>query len=70
MNAGVRSGPSEPSMGRWRKARRSMASGSNCVEVKIDDDAVHVRDSKNPTGPSLKFTVGQWASLLMMIRNG
>jgi hypothetical protein len=56
--------------GKWRRARRSMANGGNCVEVRLDGDAVQVRDSKNPTGPSLRLTVGQWASLLIMIRNG
>lgn len=69
MTAGVNPELSEPSTGHWRKARRSMAGGNNCVEVKIDRDTVHVRDSKNPTGPSLTLSVGQWASLLVMIRN-
>ncbi|GAA1027727.1 hypothetical protein GCM10009557_10230 [Virgisporangium ochraceum] len=54
----------------WRKASRSMAGGNNCVEVRLHGEDVQVRDSKNPTGPSLRFTVAQWASLLMMIRNG
>lgn len=70
MTAGVDQDPPAPPTGSWRKSRRSMAGGNNCVEVRIDDDAVNVRDSKNPTGPILRFSIGQWASLLAMIRNG
>lgn len=35
----------------WRKSKRS-GSQSNCVEVRKDGA---VRDSKNPTGPFLRF---------------
>jgi hypothetical protein len=45
-----------------------MSGGSNCVEVRMLGDVVHVRDSKNPTGPSLAFTTGAWADLLAMLR--
>jgi hypothetical protein len=62
--------PSDSSAAPWRKARRSMASGNNCVEVRVDGEKVHVRDSKNPTGPSLAFTLQQWVSLLTMIKKG
>ncbi|WP_211239360.1 DUF397 domain-containing protein [Actinokineospora inagensis] len=34
----------------WRKSTRS-SNGSDCVEVRNDLSAI--RDSKNPTGPSL-----------------
>lgn len=54
---------------RWRKSRRSMTGENNCVEVRFEGDEVHVRDSKNPTEPHLALTVGQWASLLTMIKN-
>ncbi|HEX5494707.1 MAG TPA: DUF397 domain-containing protein [Mycobacteriales bacterium] len=43
----------------WPKSSRSGAQG-NCVEVAdnlvTEHGAVLVRDSKNPTGPSLRFT--------------
>lgn len=37
---------------RWRKSSRSQ-SQSNCVEVTLTETAA-VRDSKNPTGPTLR----------------
>jgi hypothetical protein len=67
MTAAARPHETEPTEGRWRKSKRSMAADNNCVEVKIDGDLVHVRDSKNPTGPSLSFTRSQWRSLLTTI---
>ena len=47
----------------WRKAS---ASGSNgCVEVApLADGGVAVRDSKNPSGPTLSFTRHEWVSFL------
>jgi len=42
----------EVSLVRWRKS--SFSGGDNeCVEVAHLDDAVAVRDSKNPDGPTL-----------------
>ncbi|MBF9132839.1 DUF397 domain-containing protein [Plantactinospora sp. S1510] len=46
----------------WRKSSRSSASGSDCVEVAELAGAIGVRDSKNPTGPVLRFTPYAWAS--------
>jgi Domain of unknown function (DUF397) len=67
MTAAASINGSEPTDGRWRKAKRSMAADNNCVEVKFDGEMVLVRDSKNPTGPSLCFTRSQWRSLLATI---
>ncbi|MFE5290096.1 DUF397 domain-containing protein [Nocardia sp. NPDC056611] len=40
-------------------------SGSNCVEVAWRaDGGVAVRDSKNPTGPVLNFTPGEWDAFM------
>lgn len=47
----------------WRKATKSSES-PNCVEVRLQDDEVQVRDSKNPTGPVLIFNSGEWAAFL------
>jgi hypothetical protein len=40
---------------RWRKSSRSTASDT-CVELAHTHDAV--RDSKNPTGPTLTIDIG------------
>lgn len=38
----------------WYKANASAGNGQ-CVEVKPEGGVVHVRDSKNPDGPSLSL---------------
>ncbi|MGK8556578.1 DUF397 domain-containing protein [Nocardia gipuzkoensis] len=44
----------------WFKSSRS-AGARECVEVAhLDGGIVGVRDSKNPTGPALVFTPGEW----------
>lgn len=45
---------------RWFKARASQ-SAKACVEVAfLPSSNVGVRDSKNPDGPALVFTPGEW----------
>ncbi|WP_454195892.1 DUF397 domain-containing protein [Nocardia sp. Marseille-Q1738] len=44
----------------WFKSSRSQAD-AECVEVAfLEGGHVGVRDSKNPTGPALIFTPGEW----------
>lgn len=40
----------------------------NCVEAARTSDRVLVRDSKDPNGPMLALTRGQWAMLLEQCR--
>jgi uncharacterized protein DUF397 len=47
----------------WRKSSYS-SNGSNCVEVAGTPDATLARDSKNPTGPTLRFAQSSWAGFL------
>lgn len=47
----------------WRKSSYS-SNGSNCVEVAFAGDGVATRDSKNPTGPTLRFTARSWLGFL------
>ncbi|MGY2087097.1 MULTISPECIES: DUF397 domain-containing protein [Nocardia] len=44
----------------WFKSSHS-GTQADCVEVAfLDGDHIGVRDSKNPTGPALVFTAGEW----------
>ncbi|MET8773421.1 DUF397 domain-containing protein [Nocardia sp. NPDC004654] len=57
------------SRARWFKSSHSQG-GGECVEVAFVDDAVGVRDSKNPTGPALVFTPGEWDAFTAGVREG
>lgn len=47
----------------WRKSTRSQQSGQ-CVELAKVDGVIGVRDSKEPNGPILVFTVEEIAAFL------
>ncbi|MFC9395404.1 DUF397 domain-containing protein [Streptomyces sp. NPDC057027] len=48
----------------WFKSSYSTGDGGNCVEVASCPTTVHVRDSKNPTGPQLTLSPGTWTEFL------
>ena len=52
----------------WRKSRAS--GGTNCVEVGVSEESVLLRDSKDPLGPSLRFTPDEWTAFLTGVRGG
>ncbi|MFD0685183.1 DUF397 domain-containing protein [Actinomadura fibrosa] len=54
----------------WRKASRSSASGSDCVELAGVFAAVAVRDSKDPDGPMLLIGRAAWRDLAERTRRG
>lgn len=62
---------SEPGSSRagWRRSTRSTQNGQ-CVEVCERGETVAVRDSKNPAGPVLVFTVAGWAAFVDAAKNG
>lgn len=47
----------------WKKSSYS-PDGSNCVEIATTPTTVHVRDSKNPTGPRLTLHPTAWVDFL------
>jgi Domain of unknown function (DUF397) len=53
----------------WRKSTRSTGA-TNCVEVANLDGHRAVRDSKNPTGPTLVFTSAAWSAFTTGIGTG
>jgi hypothetical protein len=52
----------------WRKSSYSCT--GNCVEVAFVDDHVAVRDSKNRSGPMIRFTPAEWNAFLSGVRDG
>lgn len=47
----------------WQKSTYS-PDGSNCVEIATTPTTIHIRDSKNPTGPHLTLRPTVWADFL------
>ncbi|MCD0453255.1 DUF397 domain-containing protein [Actinocorallia sp. API 0066] len=47
----------------WFKSSYSSANSDNCVEVALNLPAIAVRDSKNPSGPALRFSRASWRKL-------
>jgi hypothetical protein len=61
---------SDLSGARWFKSSRSGAS-QDCVEVAfLAEGHIGVRDSKNPTGPALVFTPGEWDAFTAGVTDG
>ncbi len=54
----------------WHKSTRSGPNCDNCVEVAFVGGAVALRDSKNPTGPALIFTPGEWDAFVGGAKDG
>ncbi|GHH42030.1 DUF397 domain-containing protein [Streptomyces candidus] len=46
----------------WRKSSHSASEGGACVEIAAHPAAIHVRDSKNPDGPTLTLTPTAWSA--------
>ena len=57
-------------VGAWRKSSRSSGNGGQCVEVAEAPALRLARDSKNPTGPVLAFTVADWRRFTAAVKSG
>ncbi|GAA2452089.1 DUF397 domain-containing protein [Streptomyces glaucus] len=53
----------------WLKSSYSDNEGGNCVEVALSA-TVHVRDSKNPSGPCLRIAAPAWAAFIAAAQPG
>jgi len=60
--------PDTPDSLSWHRSRR--CGDGACVEVAVFGDEVWVRDSKDPTGPVLRFSRAEWAAFLDGVRGG
>lgn len=54
----------------WRKSTRSGPWTDNCVEVAFLDGAIAVRNSRDPAGPVLMFTPGEWDAFVDGAKDG
>jgi Domain of unknown function (DUF397) len=55
----------------WVKSSHSGPTGGNCVEVAfLSDGEVALRNSRDPDGPALIFTKGEWDAFLGGARDG
>ncbi len=53
----------------WFKSSLSFANG-NCVEVALGEEEIGVRNSRDLTGPILRFTPGEWDAFIAGVKNG
>ncbi|MGW1254019.1 DUF397 domain-containing protein [Streptomyces sp. NPDC002513] len=55
----------------WFKSSYSSSSeGDSCVEIATAPDTVHIRDSKNITGPRLAFSPTTWSAFVPYVSKG
>ncbi len=71
----VPSGQADPTNTRrrttgWTKSSESGANNANCVEARRHNGLVEVRNSKDPDGASVRYTLEEWAAFLSGVRSG
>jgi len=54
----------------WRKSSYCQGASTTCVEVARHRDGVKVRDSKDPYGHTLSFSVEEWRTFVLAVRSG
>jgi hypothetical protein len=58
------------SRAKWRKSAHSGGTGGNCIEVARNlPGVVAVRDSKDPHGPALVFTLADWKAFTAVLKS-
>ena len=58
------------SRAQWFTSTRTGPKCDNNVEVAFVDEAIAVRDSKNPGGPALIFTAAEWDAFVGGAKDG
>jgi len=64
----ISSNPADPTQLAWR--RSSFCDGGACVLVASSQGMVLVGDSKNPDGPTHRYTGAGWKNFITAIKNG
>lgn len=59
---------SSPNPDLWRRSSRCLSSG--CVEVRLLDGRIAVRDSKVEAGPVLTYTAEEWLAFIEGVKAG
>ena len=54
----------------WRKSSYTTSNGGNCVEVAGRESRMLVRDTKDRTGPMLRFAPDAWRRFAERVKAG
>ena len=54
----------------WRKSSYTTSNGGNCVEVGGQESRVLVRDTKDRSGPMLRFAPDAWCRFAERVKAG
>ncbi|MEN2418768.1 DUF397 domain-containing protein [Streptomyces rimosus] len=54
----------------WHKSSYSSGDGDSCVEIATTPTTIHIRDSKNITGPHLTVPADAWTAFLTVVDRG
>jgi len=54
--------------GAWQKS--SFSESGACVEARVQDDLVQVRNTRDRLGPVLTFTFAEWRAFLKGVAHG
>ncbi|MFI9442744.1 DUF397 domain-containing protein [Streptomyces avermitilis] len=52
----------------WFKSSYSTDEGGACLEIATTPAAIHIRDSRHVTGPTLAVTPTTWTAFLRTVR--
>ncbi|MFB4305358.1 DUF397 domain-containing protein [Actinomadura sp. GTD37] len=54
---------------KWRKSSRSNESGDNCVEIAGGVSVIALRDSKDPSGPKIFVSCGEFRHFVELLKS-